>query len=195
MAIQKFRRKKCDPNIWIERHFICYCFKLVGKPRRESCFCFMNNHDEFYADEEIKSQPETLRKTAQLAPEVMDLLPKKGEKVAVVGCGSSWFVSQSYAALREIHGHGESHAFTASEFIYTRDYDRVVAITRSGTTTETVKLLEKVKGKIPSVVLTAVPNSPVTQFASESIVMQYADERSVVQTRWVTAELGLLRTQ
>lgn len=155
----------------------------------------MNNHDEFYADEEIKSQPETLRKTAQLAPEVIDLLPKKGEKVAVVGCGSSWFVSQAYAALREIHGHGESHAFTASEFIYTRDYDRVVAITRSGTTSETVKLLEMIKGEIPSVVLTAVPNSPVTQCANESIVMQYADEKSVVQTRWVTAVLGLLRTQ
>ncbi len=150
---------------------------------------------EFHADREIASQPDIWRQTAKFAPSVAHLLPKKGEKVAVVGCGSSWFMSQCYATLREANGHGESHYFTASEFIYTRSYDRLVAITRSGTTTETVQLLEKVKGKVPTVVITAVAGSPVTQFADESIIMDFADEESVVQTRWATAALGLLRTQ
>ena len=150
---------------------------------------------EFFADREIASQPDIWRQTAKFAPSVAHFLPKKGEKVAVVGCGSSWFMSQCYATLRESNGHGESHYFTSSEFIYTRSYDRLVAITRSGTTTETVQLLETVKGKFPTVVLTAVAGSPVTQFADESIIMDFADEESVVQTRWATAALGLLRTQ
>lgn len=151
--------------------------------------------NEFFADREIASQPEIWRQTAKFAPSVAHLLPKKGEKVAVVGCGSSWFMSQCYATLRETNGQGESHSFAASEFIYTRAYDRLVAITRSGTTTETMQLLDKVRGKIPTIVITAVAGSPVTEVANESIVMEFADEESVVQTRWATAALGLLRTQ
>ena len=155
----------------------------------------MNSDIEFHADREIASQPEIWRKTAEFAPSVSHLLPKSGEKIAVVGCGSSWFMSQAYASLREAEGEGESHYFTASEYIYTRNFDRVVAITRSGTTTETVNLLRELKGRVPTVVLTAVHGSPVTELASESIVMDFADEKSVVQTRWATAALGLLRTQ
>lgn len=149
----------------------------------------------FHADREIASQPDIWRQTALFAPTVAHLLPKSGERIAVVGCGSSWFMSQAYASLREAAGLGESHYFTASEYIYTRNYDRVVAITRSGTTTETIELLGNLKGKVPTVVLTAVPRSPVTELAADSIVMDFADEKSVVQTRWATAALGLLRTQ
>jgi fructoselysine-6-P-deglycase FrlB-like protein len=149
----------------------------------------------FFADHEIESQPEIWRKVATFASTVNHLLPIKGERIAVVGCGSSWFMSQCYASLREANGDGESDFATASEFIYSRNYDRVVAITRSGTTTETVELLANLKGKVPTVVITAVHNSPVTEYADESIVMEFADEKSVVQTRWVTAVLGLLRTQ
>ena len=154
----------------------------------------MKSDVQFHADREIDSQPEVWRETALFSPTVSHLLPKIGERVAVVGCGSSWFMSQAYASLREAAGHGESHYFTASEYIYTRNYDRVVAITRSGTTTETVELLRNLKGKVPTVVLTAVHQSPVTEFASNSIIMDFADEQSVVQTRWATAALGLLRT-
>lgn len=154
----------------------------------------MKSDIKFHADSEIDSQPEIWRETARFAPTVAHLLPQPGERVAVVGCGSSWFMSQAYASLREAAGQGESHYFTASEYIYTRNYDRVVAITRSGTTTETVGLLRNLQGKVPTVVLTAVQGSPVTEFASDSIVMGFADEQSVVQTRWATAALGLLRT-
>ena len=34
-----------------------------------------------------------------------------GASVAVVGCGTSWFVAQAYAVLREAAGHGETDAF------------------------------------------------------------------------------------
>ena len=145
-----------------------------------------------FADAEIASQPAIWRRTAEYAPSVVSLLPAKGEKVAVVGCGSSWFMSMCFGALREAAGDGETDIYVASEFNYARKYDRIVAISRSGTTSEVVDLLGKVT--TPSVVLTAVAGSPVTKNATQSIVMDFADEQSVLQTRWATAALGLLRT-
>ena len=146
---------------------------------------------ETHADREIASQPDTWRKVAAMAPSVAGLLPAHGERVAAVGCGSSWFMSMAYAGIRESAGHGETDYFAGSEFNYDRKYDRIVAISRSGTTTETVELLAKTK--LPTVVITAVAGSPVTEHADESIILDFADEESVVQTRWATAALGLLR--
>ena len=144
-----------------------------------------------YADTEIASQPEIWRQVAAFAPSVLGQLPQKGERVAAVGCGSSWFMSQAYAGLRESLGFGETDFFTAREFPYERKYDRIVAISRSGTTTETRELLQQTK--IPSISITAVPDSPIAKLSTSSIVMPFADEQSVVQTRWATAALGLLR--
>lgn len=145
-----------------------------------------------HADAEIASQPQIWRQVAEFAPSTYSKLPLKGERVAVVGCGSSWFMSMSYASLREAAGHGETDVYAGSEFNYARKYDRVVAITRSGTTTEIVELLAKTK--TPSVVLTAIHDSPVEDRATDTIVMDFADEKSVLQTRWATAALGLFRS-
>ena len=146
-----------------------------------------------HAESEIFSQPETWEKAIALHPSIKHLLPAKGERVAFVGCGTSWFMSMIVSALRESKGLGESDAFTASEFPYGRKYDRVVAITRSGTTTEVVDFLKKYKGS-PTVVITAVAGSPVTEFANDTILLDFADEESVLQTRYATAVLSLLRT-
>lgn len=146
---------------------------------------------ETHADREIASQPQIWAKVVDFAPLVLNLLPKKGERVAVVGCGSSWFMSMCYASLREAAGHGQTDAYAGSEMNYARSYDRVVAITRSGTTSEIVELLSKLS--IPSVAITAVFDSPVSNYATKTIVMDFADEESVLQTRWATAALGLLR--
>ena len=66
-------------------------------------------------DAEVASQPGCWLRAAGLVPGVADLLPARGERVAVTGCGTSWFIAQSYAALREAAGHGETDAFAASE--------------------------------------------------------------------------------
>ena len=124
---------------------------------------------------------------------VEKLLPRKGERVAFVGCGTSWFMSMSVASRREELGMGESDAFTASEFPYHREYDRIVVISRSGTTTEVVSLLEQVKGR-PTLSLTAVEESPVAALAADAIILDFADEKSVLQTRYATAVLALMRT-
>lgn len=116
-----------------------------------------------------------------------------GERVAIVGCGTSYFMAQSAAALREEAGQGETDAFAASEFPRGRAYDRVVALTRSGTTTEVLELLAGLKGRTRTVALTADPRTPVMSAADDVVVLDFADERSVVQTRFATTALTLLR--
>jgi fructoselysine-6-P-deglycase FrlB-like protein len=113
--------------------------------------------------------------------------------VAVVGCGTSWFIAQAYAALRESGGHGETDAFPASEMPAGRAYDRVVALTRSGTTTEVLELLRRLHGRTPMTAVTAVPQAPVTGLADAVVLLDFADETSVVQTRFASTELVLLR--
>jgi fructoselysine-6-P-deglycase FrlB-like protein len=122
-----------------------------------------------------------------------DVLPVRGERVAVIGCGTSWFVGQAYAALRERAGAGETDAFAASEAPVGRRYDRVVALSRSGTTTEVVDLLRRFKGRVPTTVITADPATPVARLADHVAVLAFADEVSVVQTRFATTALAVLR--
>ena len=76
---------------------------------------------------------------------VRQALPERGQRVAIIGCGTSYFMAQSFAYLRERSGDGETDAFPASEFPTGRSYDALVALTRSGTTTEVLRLLETVR--------------------------------------------------
>jgi fructoselysine-6-P-deglycase FrlB-like protein len=142
---------------------------------------------------EIMSQPACWRRAVEVAARSQGLLPREGERVAIVGCGTSWFMAQAYAGLRESAGQGETDAFAASELPRGRRYDRLLAITRSGTTTEVLTLLDQVRGSQPTLALTGDPASAVLGAADQAIVLDFADERSVVQTRFATTTLALLR--
>lgn len=149
-----------------------------------------------HTEAEIASQPACWRRAASsMTGATTAALPQAGERVAVVGCGTSWFVAQSYAAARESAGLGETDAFAASEMPETRSYDRVLALTRSGTTTEVLDLLARTRsrGGPPTVAITADPRTPIADVADQLVVLDYADERSVVQTRFATTQLVLLR--
>ncbi|WP_299036886.1 SIS domain-containing protein [uncultured Pseudokineococcus sp.] len=145
-----------------------------------------------FVDDEIASQPRVWREAAALAAASREALPRPGERVAVVGCGTSWFIAMSAAVVREQAGHGVTDAFAGSEFPLGRTYDRVVAISRSGTTTEVVELLGALDGT-PTTLVTAVPDSPAAARATDVVAMPFADESSVVQTRFATSALSLLR--
>ncbi len=144
-------------------------------------------------EREIDSQPEVWRRAAELAIAEREAMPPAGERIALVGCGTSFFASQAIAVLRESRGLGESDAFAASEFPLTREYDRVVAISRSGTTTEVVRVLAALEGR-PTLAISAVPASPVVEAAGAAVVLPFADEEAVVQTRFATAVLALWQT-
>ena len=146
---------------------------------------------------EIADQPSAWARAAKLGltDQVRHALPARDERVAVIGCGTSFFMAQSFAAFRESSGHGETDVFPASEFPARRSYDSLVALTRSGTTTEVVRLLQTLRnGARPrTVVITADPNTPVIELADHQVVLDFADERSVVQTRFATTSLALWR--
>jgi len=142
---------------------------------------------------EIDSQPALWRKTARMASAVAGLLPAPGEPAAAIGCGTSLHVARAYAALREEMSLGTTDAATASELPPHRSYGRVVAISRSGTTTEVLRALDRLRGSIATVAITAVPGSPVASTADDTIVLDFANEQSVIQTRFATTALALLR--
>jgi fructoselysine-6-P-deglycase FrlB-like protein len=146
-----------------------------------------------HVEDELTGQPECWTRAATEATRYGEELPLPGERVAIVGCGTSAFMAQAAAALRESAGHGETDAFTASEFPHGRTYDHVVALTRSGTTTEVLDLLTRLHGRTRTTAITADPNTPVMTAADHVVVLDHADERSVVQTRFATTALTLLR--
>src|SRR2546430_701666 len=127
---------------------------------------------------EIASQPAAWRQAAAAAASIT--LPNSVSRVAVVGCGTSFHVAQAFAALMEDHGRGTWDAFPASEFPRQRTFDWVLAISRSGTTTEVLRVLDSVRGRAATCAVTAVPASPVVRAADQAVVMEFADEASVV---------------
>jgi fructoselysine-6-P-deglycase FrlB-like protein len=143
--------------------------------------------------QEVESQPACWAEAVLRAPEALQDLPGEGELVAAVGCGTSLFVAQAYAGAREAAGHGPTDAFPASEFPFGRSYDRVLVLSRSGTTTEVVRLLDRLGRGAVTVAISAVPKTPIAAAASSVVVLEFADERSVVQTRFATSALALLR--
>ncbi|WP_309616770.1 SIS domain-containing protein [Salinibacterium sp.] len=145
-----------------------------------------------FVEAEITSQPGCWREASTLVAGFAHALPIKGERVAIVGCGTSWFIAMSFAVLRETAGDGETDAFAGSEFPMGRKYDRVIAISRSGTTTEIIALLDQL-GSTTTVLITAVPESPAAAVATHVISLPFADEKSIVQTRFATTTLSLLR--
>jgi CRISPR-associated protein Cas5a/b/c len=146
---------------------------------------------------EIADQPSAWARAAGLGvtEHVRQALPGRGQRVAIIGCGTSFFMAQSFAFLRERSGHGETDAFAASEFPTRRSYDTLVALTRSGTTTEVLRLLETLRNATGprTVAITADPNRPVVELTDHQVVLDFADEKSIVQTRFATTALALWR--
>lgn len=144
---------------------------------------------------ELDSQPEMWERAAGMTAE-QALLPAKGQRVAVIGCGTSWFMAQSYAALRERAGFGITDAYAASEAFMDRGYDAVVALTRSGTTTEVLELVDELtgSGSAPRIIgVIGDETSPLVSMVDDAILLPFADEQSVVQTRFATTALALFR--
>jgi fructoselysine-6-P-deglycase FrlB-like protein len=140
-------------------------------------------------EREIADQPAAWERAAALAS-TAELVPD-GARVALVGCGSSWSAAQAIAALRERGGHGETDAFAASEAPLARAYDRVVAISRSGTTTELLHALDRVD--VPTTAIVGDADSPVARVCDRVVALDFADDQSVVQTRFVTSTIAFAR--
>ncbi len=151
------------------------------------------NSENYHTYKEIISQPEAWAQALDVVH--ASQLPKAGDytQVLFTGCGSSYYLSLAAAALyQELTGRA-ARAVPAGELLLNsqtvvrRDVispSLLVTISRSGTTTETVKAVDKFKNeKRGDVVVITNYGEVLSRFADINIVIDSGQEESVAQTR------------
>ena len=149
------------------------------------------NPENYHTYNEIKSQTEAWAQALDVVH--ASHLPKAGDydMVLFTGCGSTYYLSLAAAALyQELTGRA-ARAVPAGELLLNsqtvvRDNisHLLVAISRSGTTTETVKAVEKFKNEKRGAVVVITNYAEVlSRSADVNIVIDKGQEESVAQTR------------
>ena len=141
---------------------------------------------------EILSQPEAWAQALDVVNAARLALPKAGDynMVLFTGCGSTYYLSLAAAALYQELSGRTARAVPAGELLLnpqnylTSTKTLLVAVSRSGTTTETVKAAEKFKSeKRGDVVVISNYDEALSRFADVNIVIDKGQEESVAQTR------------
>jgi len=121
------------------------------------------------------------------------LLEPRYEQVLFIGCGSTYYLSLSAAALFQQATGRIARAAPSSELllnaptVLTDGPTLLVAISRSGSTTETVYAAEQFRRRNdPVIAITVYGDSPLANLADLALVVEKGQERSVVQTRSFT---------
>lgn len=154
----------------------------------------MTERGEF-TRQEILSQPEAwaqaLTVVEQARPALEPLLRAEYDQVLFTGCGSTYYLSLAAAALfQELTGK-LARAVPGGELllngptVLTRGQTLLVAVSRSGSTTETVRAVEQFKAQQrgPVLVITNYGDQPLAGLAEVALVIEKGQEVSVAQTR------------
>ena len=145
---------------------------------------------DYHTYKEIKSQTQAWAQALDVVR--ASSLPKAGDydQVIFTGCGSTYYLSLSAAALyQELTGRSAravpgGELLLNSQTVLTNQKTLLVAISRSGTTTETVKAVEKFKSeKHGDVVVISNYDEVLSRMANANIVIDKGQEESVAQTR------------
>lgn len=140
---------------------------------------------------EIITQPDTWRKTLDAFTTSRPALARfldgaDFDHILVVGCGSTHYLAQTAAATLAYCAGIPARAVPASELwlfpqTYLADRTLLLAVSRSGATTETLWALERFrKASIGSVVaITCYPESALAQQADLALLAPDAQEQSV----------------
>jgi fructoselysine-6-P-deglycase FrlB-like protein len=142
---------------------------------------------------ELADQPAAWSAAARSAAASSGALDVAGSRMAATGCGTSYYIGGAFAELRETAGSGETDAFIASRIPTGRTYDTVVALSRSGTTRDLVHAMRSIPPATRRIAITGTPRSPIAAAADDVVDLSFADDRSVVQTRFATTALAFLR--
>ncbi|KQZ85160.1 hypothetical protein ASD56_01980 [Microbacterium sp. Root166] len=144
-------------------------------------------------EQELTSQPEMWSQAIALPAEQLDLLPRHGENVIVIGCGTSYYIGDSYAYLRNDAGLGRTRAAIPTELNWVDDDEHIVVISRSGTTADVVEIVERFKDSHRVTAILGDLDTPLGELCDRVIHLGFADETSIVQTRFATTVLTTLR--
>ena len=148
------------------------------------------NIETYHTYNEIKSQTQAWAQALDVTR--ASLLPKAGDydQVIFTGCGSTYYQSLSAAALyQELTGRAAraipgGELLLNSQTVLTNQKTLLVAISRSGTTTETVKAVEKFKKENRGdVVVISNYDEVLSRMANVNIIVDKGQEKSVAQTR------------
>lgn len=143
---------------------------------------------------ELTSQPEIWQQALDLTEKHSALLPAAGEKVLVIGCGTSYYMGDAYAYLRNDAGLGRTRAAIPSELDWIDDDEHIVVISRSGTTADVVELVERYGSTHRVTAILGDTNTALGLLCADRTVhLDFADEQSIVQTRFATTGLTALR--
>jgi glucosamine--fructose-6-phosphate aminotransferase (isomerizing) len=149
--------------------------------------------------EEIASQPATwasvLAHFEQERPHLEPLIREgANQRFVVTGCGSTYYLSISAAAHLRQHGIS-AWAYPGSEVLhFTETVPQkdvwLLAISRSGATTETLWAVDRFRQHAPGgkvIAITCYPDSELAHRADIALVASDAQENSIVQTRSFTS--------
>jgi glucosamine--fructose-6-phosphate aminotransferase (isomerizing) len=150
-----------------------------------------------YTLNEIMSQPSTWSETLKVfksrRKDIKELLQDQQiDRIIFTGCGSTHYLSMTAAALFQTLTSVPSHAYPASELVLFPDMvfapggrTLLVAISRSGETSETIEAISKFRALMDGLVIgiTCYGDHSVAKQADLSLVAEAAHEDSVAQTR------------
>jgi glutamine---fructose-6-phosphate transaminase (isomerizing) len=146
--------------------------------------------------QEIMSQPEAWQRTLEHL-QTLDLSTFYAngnfEEIIFTGCGSTYYLSVAAATLAREVGI-EARALPASELwlypssSYANKKTLLVAVSRSGETTETIKAVEAFKADNRGSVITLIcyPQSALAKLGDINIILEAGQEQSIAQTRAFT---------
>jgi len=143
---------------------------------------------------EIKTQTEAWKEavavTVEQAEEIRKLTDRY-EQVIFTGCGSTYYLSLAGSALFQTLTNKSARAVPASELLFNTSgvinkgsRNLLVAVSRSGTTTETLRAVEMFKREqLGEVIVISNYDTSMSQLADLKIIIPSGQEQSVAQTR------------
>lgn len=152
------------------------------------------NMETYHTYEEIKLQTEAWAQALDVMRAAILPNAENYEKVIFTGCGSTYYLSLAAAAMyQELTGRAAravpgGELLLNSQTVLTNQKTLLVAISRSGTTTETVRAVEKFKKeKRGNIVVISNYHEVLSHLADVNIVIPKGQEESVAQTRSFTS--------
>ncbi len=141
---------------------------------------------------EIGTQPQMWRQ-AIAQSQAGTALPPAGTPVLFLGCGTSYYIGLAYAKLRNELDLGRTRAAVPSELDRVEPDETVVVLSRSGTTGDVLAAASQLRERHRVVGIIGEPGTPLVSLCHDVVLLDYADEVSVVQTRFATTAFMLLR--
>jgi glucosamine--fructose-6-phosphate aminotransferase (isomerizing) len=152
-------------------------------------------HQEFTTFEEIVTQTEAWLEAIAVVEDKADELAQldldRYQQVLFTGCGSTYYLSLAGSSLLQAMTGAISKALPSSESllhpesVFCKGRNLLIAVSRSGLTTETLQNVKRFKnrGLGEVVTITNYGDSPLAHLGDINIVISAGREKSVAQTR------------